>query len=77
LKAPVVSGKEIIKFLSKQGFEIVGRKGSHIRLKKISTPRNLIVVVPDHAELAQGTLRSILRQAGISFDDFVVLWLKS
>ena len=46
-------------------------------IQKSSTPRNLIVVVPDHAELAQGTLRSILRQAGISFDDFVELWSKS
>ena len=76
MKAPVVSGKEIIKFLSKQGFKIVGRKGSHVRLKKLSTPRNLIVIVPDHTELAQGTLRSILRQAGISFDDFVEKWSK-
>ncbi len=71
MKAPVVSGKEMIKYLSKYGFEIVGRKGSHIRLKKLTEPRNLVVIVPDHKELAQGTLRSILRQAGITFEEFV------
>ena len=70
MKAPVVSGKEMIKYLSKLGFEIVGRKGSHVRLKKQATPRNRIVIIPDHKELAQGTLRSILRQAGITFEEF-------
>ena len=50
----------------------MGRKGSHIRLKKLASPRNLGVIVPDHKELAQGTLRSILRQAAISFDEFLV-----
>lgn len=67
----MVSGKEVIKYLSKCGFEIVGRKGSHVRLKKVAEPRNLIAIVPDHKELAQGTLRSILRQAGITFEEFV------
>ena len=62
MKAPVVSGKELIKYLSAKGFEIAGRKGSHIRMKKLASPRNLIVIIPDHKELAQGTLRSILRQ---------------
>jgi predicted RNA binding protein YcfA (HicA-like mRNA interferase family) len=72
LKVPVLSGKDMIKYLSTRGFEIVGRKGSHVRMKLSTTPRNLIVIVPDHKELAQGTLRSILRQAGISFEEFIV-----
>jgi len=76
LRAPVVSSKELIKYLSKQGFEIVGKKGSHVRMKKIASPRNLIVIIPDYGELAQGTLRSILRQAGIGFDEFVDSWHK-
>jgi predicted RNA binding protein YcfA (HicA-like mRNA interferase family) len=67
----VVSGKDMIRYLSKRGFEIVGRKGSHVRMKKLAEPRNLIVIIPDHKELAQGTLRSILRQAGITFEEFV------
>ncbi len=72
MKTPVVSGKEMIKYLSKSGFEILGRKGSHVRLKKLTEPRNLVVIIPDHKELAQGTLRSILRQAGITFEEFSV-----
>jgi predicted RNA binding protein YcfA (HicA-like mRNA interferase family) len=71
LKSPVVSGKDMIRYLSKRGFEVVGRKGSHVRMKKLAEPRNLIVIIPDHKELAQGTLRSILRQAGITFEEFV------
>jgi predicted RNA binding protein YcfA (HicA-like mRNA interferase family) len=71
LNSPVVSGKDMIRYLSKRGFEIVGRKGSHVRMKKLAEPRNLIVIIPDHKELAQGTLRSILRQAGITFEEFV------
>jgi predicted RNA binding protein YcfA (HicA-like mRNA interferase family) len=74
LKAPIVSGRKLIKYLSEHGFEVVGRKGSHVRMKKKAAPRNLIVIVPDHQELAQGTLRSVLRQAGIAFDDFVDSW---
>jgi predicted RNA binding protein YcfA (HicA-like mRNA interferase family) len=71
LKTPILSGKEMIKYLSQRGFTIVGRKGSHVRMKRLASPRNLIVIIPDHDELAQGTLRSILRQAGISFEEFM------
>jgi predicted RNA binding protein YcfA (HicA-like mRNA interferase family) len=71
VKVPVVSGKEMVKYLSTKGFEIVGRKGSHIRMKKRTTPKNLIVIIPDHKELAQGTLRSILRQADIRIEEFM------
>ena len=61
----------MIKYLSERGFQIVGRKGSHVRMKKHQEPRNLIAIIPDHKELAQGTLRAILRQAGIPIDEFV------
>jgi predicted RNA binding protein YcfA (HicA-like mRNA interferase family) len=55
-----VSGRQTIRVLTEAGFRIVGRKGSHIRLKK-KDGRTLIVIVPDHKELARGTLNSILR----------------
>lgn len=74
MKLPVISGKEMVKFLSKEGFQIVGRKGSHIRMKKFTEPRNLITIVPHHDELAKGTLHSILRQANISVDEFLEKW---
>jgi predicted RNA binding protein YcfA (HicA-like mRNA interferase family) len=65
-----VSGREVIKALTKIGFTIVGRKGSHVRLKK-KDERTLIVIVPDHRELAKGTLRAILRQANLSREEFL------
>ena len=45
-------------------------------MKKLAEPRNIVVIIPDHKELAQGTMRAILRQAGITFDDFVNAWQK-
>ncbi|MCK4583059.1 type II toxin-antitoxin system HicA family toxin [Candidatus Bathyarchaeota archaeon] len=67
---PVVSGRDVVKALSKAGFIVVGRKGSHIRLKK-KNERTYIVIVPDHKELAKGTLKSILRQANLSREQFI------
>ena len=56
---------QLIKFLSKQGFEIVGRKGSHVRLKKKTADKALVTVVPLHKRLDAGTLLAILRQCEI------------
>lgn len=71
MKTPVLSGKEMVKFLSKEGFKVVGKRGSHIRMKKIVEPRNLVVIIPDHKELAVGTFHAILRQANLNLEDFM------
>ncbi len=68
-KLPVLSGHEIVKALERLGFEIVGRKGSHVRLKKRSSESVRIVLVPLHKEVKRGTLKSILRQAGITQEE--------
>ena len=70
---PVVSGRKVIKALTKAGFKVAGRKGSHIRLKKKVNDKVFVVIVPNHAELARGTLKSILRQANITREDFLKL----
>ena len=62
MKLPVISGKDLIKILCKEGFEIVGRKGSHTRLKKKTPEKVLVTVVPLHKKLDVGTLIAILRQ---------------
>jgi predicted RNA binding protein YcfA (HicA-like mRNA interferase family) len=72
-KLPVVSGRETVKALSKIGFTVVGRKGSHVRLKRQRGKEALIAIVPMHDELAKGTLKSILRQANLTVDDFLRL----
>jgi len=73
MKLPIVSGRKIVKALKKAGFEVVGRKGSHIRLKKKTEKGVYIVVVPDHVEIAKDTLRSIIRQSGLDRDEFIEL----
>lgn len=70
-RLPVLSGRECVKALQKIGFQAERQKGSHMMLyrESSSTP----VVVPDHKELDRGTLRSIIRQAGLNVDEFVEL----
>ena len=66
-----VSGSEAIRALEKLGFEQVRQRGSHIVLKK-DTPEGAVgCVVPLHRELAIGTLRGILKQAGVTPDEFM------
>ncbi|HHW40136.1 MAG TPA: addiction module toxin, HicA family [Syntrophomonadaceae bacterium] len=66
---PVLSGKEIIQLLKSIGFSEVSCKGSHVKLKGFRDGEKRIVIVPLHDELAFGTLRSILRQAGLTVKD--------
>ncbi len=71
-KLPVVSGRDVIKAIAKIGYRVHHQKGSHIHLKKEMPPHSRIVV-PDHKELRKGTLRGILRDAGLSVEEFVEL----
>ena len=66
-KLPVVSGEETISVLERIGFKVTRQRGSHVVLRKGSQG----CVVPNHKELKTGTLAGILKQAGISNDDFV------
>ncbi|SMC16147.1 Predicted RNA binding protein YcfA, dsRBD-like fold, HicA-like mRNA interferase family [Desulfacinum hydrothermale DSM 13146] len=65
------SGEEVVRALERLGFERVRQRGSHMVLKK-HTPEAVVgCVVPLHRELAVGTLRGILRQAGVTPDEFM------
>ena len=68
----MVSGRRVIKALTRGGFAVVGRRGSHVRLKKVAD-KVYIVVVPDHRELARGTLLSVIRPAGLTREEFLDL----
>lgn len=70
-----MSGRRVVKALARAGFGVVGRKGNHIRLKKVAE-RAYVVIVPDHRELARGTLLSIIRQAGLTREEFLALLKK-
>ena len=73
MKLPILSGREVIKILSKQGFKTARQKGSHIILVKESDKGKKAVVVPNHQEIDRGTLLEIIRQAGLSKDEFLRL----
>jgi predicted RNA binding protein YcfA (HicA-like mRNA interferase family) len=70
-RIPQVSGRECVKVLEKIGFYVRRQKGSHIIVIR-DDPFNQIVV-PDHHEVAPGTLRNILRQVGLSAEQFTEL----
>jgi len=72
-KLPVMSGQKVIKALSKASFKVVGRRGGHVRLKKKTPIKTHIVIVPIHPEIKRGTLNSILRQAGLTREEFIKL----
>lgn len=70
-KLPRVSGRECVKALGKAGFYFKRQEGSHMILRRDDPFAQ--VVVPDHKELDRGTLRAIIRQAGLSIDEFIHL----
>jgi len=72
-KLPTPSAHEVIRALSGQGFQVVSQKGSHIKMKKIAPNETLVVIVPDHSEIPAGTLKSIIRQAGMTNEEFIRL----
>ncbi|MEW6745990.1 MAG: type II toxin-antitoxin system HicA family toxin [Planctomycetota bacterium] len=65
---PRVSGREAVAVLRKFGYEVDRQRGSHIVLRHHRPPYRRLVV-PDHRELAKGTLRAIIRQAGLSVEE--------
>ncbi len=68
-KLPVLSGKQLIKILSKIGFAYDRTKGSHAVLIR-ETPKKVCISVPLHSELSKGVLLSIINKAGLSREEF-------
>jgi predicted RNA binding protein YcfA (HicA-like mRNA interferase family) len=68
---PVLSGKALVKIFQKAGWEFVRQRGSHMILVKPAEIATLSV--PDHAEIAKGTLRSLIRASGLTVEAFLNL----
>ena len=66
-----VSGDDMVKSLEHLGFVQARQRGSHVVLRKETDSGAIGCVVPLHKELAIGTIRGVLRQAGVSVDDFL------
>lgn len=69
-KLPLISGKDVVKALGKLGYTINDQKGSHIHLRH---PVRRPLTVPNHPEVARGTLRIIIRDAEITVERFLEL----
>ncbi|TMA04904.1 MAG: type II toxin-antitoxin system HicA family toxin [Deltaproteobacteria bacterium] len=65
--------REVRRKLEAAGFAEVSRKGSHVKFSLRTDQGTRTAIVPEHREIALGTLRSILRQAGLSSEDFDAL----
>ena len=68
-KIPVISGEELIRALRRYGFLVDRQRGSHVRLKFKSIERTVKLTVPLHNPLKKGTLRRILKEAGIGVEE--------
>lgn len=64
---PHVSGAEAVRALQKLGFVVLRQKGSHVMMRRGTSG----CVVPQHRELKIGTLSGLLKQAGVSADEFI------
>lgn len=72
MKLPVVSGKEFVKRLKKKGYVLVHQEGSHIIIR-LDIPPHTKLSVPNHKELDRGLLRSLIKDANITVDEFISL----
>ncbi len=61
----ILSGADVCTLLAAHGFVEVRRRGSHVVMQRAAEDTTVTVVVPDHAEVRRGTLRSIIRQSGL------------
>lgn len=71
-KLPVVSGQEAFKAFQKLGYEFDHQTGSHMILRQPLPPFRRLTV-PNHKEIARGTLRTLIRESGLSVDEFIGL----
>ena len=65
---PVLSGRKAVRAFEKLGWQVARQRGSHIIMVKEGEITTLSI--PDHKEVAKGTLRSLIRSAGITVDEF-------
>ncbi len=61
-----VSGRQMVKVFRKIGFQVARQKGSHIVMSK----DDLVLVIPNHKTVAKGTERALIKDAGLTIDEF-------
>ncbi|MDP3724602.1 MAG: type II toxin-antitoxin system HicA family toxin [bacterium] len=63
------SGEKIVKAFIRAGFSVVSQKGSHVKMRGFRFGKLQTVIVPNHKEIAFGTLQSVLTQASMTFEE--------
>ena len=71
-KLPVLSGIKVVKILAQIGYEVDHQTGSHMILRHNKEPHRRLTV-PNHDEIAKGTLLAIIKQSGLTREEFIEL----
>jgi len=66
-----VSGRDVVKAFTKDGWEVRGQVGRHVVMTKLGCNVNLSV--PQHRELGPGLIRSLIRNSGLTVEAFMQL----
>lgn len=72
-KLPCVSGKRVVRTLKRAEFIEMRQRGSHVSLEKRTADSTQRVVVPMHSTLDKGTLSDIIKDAGLTLEEFLAL----
>ena len=67
-RLPIVSGDEFARAMMRAGFEHLRTRGSHMIMRN---PRGVVISVPRHSDMPRGLMSALLRDAGVSRDDFL------
>lgn len=68
---PIISGREVVQAFELLGWRVARQNGSHIIM--IKSGEIVTLSIPDHKEVARGTLRSLIRTANLTIAEFVAL----
>ncbi|MDT4952422.1 MAG: hypothetical protein QOJ02_560 [Acidobacteriota bacterium] len=66
---PALSGAEVVRVLESFGWNVARQRGSHIIMTKAG--QIVTLSIPNHKEVAKGTLRSLIRSANLTVDEFI------
>ena len=70
-KLPVISGAEAVRAFERAGWSVARQRGSHVIMLKAGHIASLSI--PQHKEIAPGTLRALIRNSGLTVEDFLNL----
>lgn len=72
-KLPILKLRKICHVLEKAGFQFIGQEGSHMTYIKVTSERKFVVTVPHYPEIEQYILLSIIKQSGMTREEFLKL----